>query len=159
MARHQPFIFDTWAAGLYRSPVLIGTRNGGAIASAWAVMRYLGRDGYLSRAAQILKLRDAILVLVERCPGLKIVGGAELNVVGIGSDYSDIYSIASKLTDYGWKINLLKEPEAIQLVLGPLRDEYISLLVNDLEKAVESVRREGFIVPSPAVVYSDEYVD
>ncbi|RWF17592.1 MAG: aspartate aminotransferase family protein [Mesorhizobium sp.] len=159
VARHQPFIFDTWAAGLYRSPVLTGTRNGGAIASAWAVMRYLGRDGYLSRAGQILKLRDAILSFVERCPGLKIVGGAELNVVGIGSDYSDVYSIASKMKDYGWKINLLKEPGAIQLVLGPLRDEYISLLVHDLEKAVEAVQCEDFRAPSPAVVYSDELTD
>ncbi|MER8691046.1 aminotransferase class V-fold PLP-dependent enzyme [Mesorhizobium sp. M1136] len=159
VARHQPFVFDAWAAGLYRSPVLTGTRNGGAIASAWAVMRYLGRDGYLSRAAQILKLRDAILALVERCPGLKIVGGAELNVVGIGSAYADIYSIASKIKGYGWNINLLKEPEAIQFVLGPLRDEYIKLLVNDLEKAVETVRREGFKAPCPAVVYSDEFVD
>lgn len=159
VARHQPFIFDTWAAGLYRSPVLTGTRNGGAIASAWAVMRYLGRDGYLARAAQILKLRDAILTLVERCPGLKIVGGAELNVVVIGSDYSDIYAIASKMKDYGWKINVLKEPEAIQFVLGPLRDEYITLLMNDLEKAVESVRREEFRAPPPAVVYSDEFFD
>ncbi|AZN98065.1 MAG: aminotransferase class V-fold PLP-dependent enzyme [Mesorhizobium sp.] len=159
IARHQPFVFDTWAAGLYRSPVLTGTRNGGAIASAWAVMRYLGREGYLSRATQILKLRDAISGFVERCPGLKIVGGAELNVVGVGSDYSDIYSIASKLKEYGWKVNLLKEPEAIQFVLGPLRDEYIDLLVKDLERAVEAVRREGFSAPSPAVVYSDEFLD
>ncbi|WP_165349964.1 aminotransferase class V-fold PLP-dependent enzyme [Mesorhizobium sp. M3A.F.Ca.ET.080.04.2.1] len=159
VARHQPFIFDTWAAGLYRSPVLTGTRSGGAIASAWAVMRYLGRDGYLSRAAQILKLRDAILAFVAQCPGLKIVGGAELNVVGIRSEYSDIYSIASRMKEYGWKINILKEPEAIQFVLGPLRDEYITLLVNDLEKVVEVVRREGFRVPTPAVVYSDEFLD
>ncbi|MFC3326095.1 pyridoxal phosphate-dependent decarboxylase family protein [Mesorhizobium cantuariense] len=158
-ARHQPFVFDTWAAGLYRSPVLTGTRNGGAIASAWAVMRYLGRDGYLSRAAQILKLREAILAFVERCPGLKVVGEAELNVVGIGSEYSDIYSIASKLKECGWKINLLKEPDAIQFVLGPLRDEYIALLVNDLEKSVDDVRREGFMAPSPTVIYSDEFLD
>ncbi|RWJ97308.1 aminotransferase class V-fold PLP-dependent enzyme [Mesorhizobium sp.] len=159
IARNQPFIFDTWAAGLYRSPVLTGTRNGGAIASAWAVMRYLGRDGYLSRATQILKLRDAILAFVKQCVGLKIVGGAELNVVGIGSDYSDIYAIAAKMKKYGWNINILKDPEAIQLVLGPLRDEYITLLVNDLEKAVEAVRREGFSAPYPAVVYSDELLD
>lgn len=159
IARHQPFVFDTWAAGLYRSPVLTGTRSGGAIASAWAVMRYLGREGYLSRATQILKLRDAISGFVERCPGLKIVGGAELNVVGVGSDYSDIYSIASKMKEYGWKVNLLKKPEAIQFVLGPLRDEYIELLVKDLERAVEAVRREGFSAPSPVVVYSDEFLD
>ena len=159
VTRHQPFIFDTWAAGLYRSPVLTGTRNGGSIASAWAVMRYLGREGYVSRATQILKLRDAIVAFVEQCPGLKVVGGAELNVVGIGSDHSDVYSIASKMKEYGWKLNLLKEPEAIQLVLGPLRDEYITLLVNDFERAVEDVRREGFRAPSPAVVYSDEFLD
>ncbi|TJW77897.1 MAG: hypothetical protein E5X43_28590 [Mesorhizobium sp.] len=99
------------------------------------------------------------MAFVAQCPGLKIVGGAELNVVGIRSEYSDIYSIASRMKEYGWKINILKEPEAIQFVLGPLRDEYITLLVNDLEKVVEVVRREGFRVPTPAVVYSDEFLD
>ncbi|RWB36178.1 MAG: aspartate aminotransferase family protein [Mesorhizobium sp.] len=159
LARHQPFVFDSWAAGLYRSPVLTGTRNGGAIASAWAVMRYLGRNGYLSRTAQILKLRDAILAFVEQCPCLQILGAAELNVVGIRSEYLDIYLVAGQMSEYGWKINILTDPKAIQFVLGPLRDEYISLLMNDLDKAVEVVRRDGFSGPSPAVVYSDELLD
>lgn len=50
LAANQTFVFDDWAAGYYRSPVLTGTRSGGAIASVWAVAKYLGGDGYKQRA-------------------------------------------------------------------------------------------------------------
>lgn len=66
LAANQTFVFDDWAApGYYRSPVLTGTRSGGAIASAWAVAKYLGGDGYKQRAAQIFKARDSIVEAVE----------------------------------------------------------------------------------------------
>jgi glutamate/tyrosine decarboxylase-like PLP-dependent enzyme len=39
---HQVFSFDAWPAGGMTTATAAGTRPGGAIASAWAVMHYLG---------------------------------------------------------------------------------------------------------------------
>ena len=45
--------FDDWPAGGMLTPTVAGTRPGGAIASAWAVMNYLGVEGYREKARQV----------------------------------------------------------------------------------------------------------
>jgi glutamate/tyrosine decarboxylase-like PLP-dependent enzyme len=120
LADRQTFAFDDWAAGYYRSPVLTGTRSGGAIASAWAVAKYLGRDGYKRRAAQVFKARDRMVAAVEFTPDLILLGGADLGTVAIGSDTLDIFAVSSFLGSVGWSVNSLTAPDGIQLVLGPV---------------------------------------
>ena len=46
-ALHQHMIFDCddWPGGRMITPTLAGTRPGGAISAAWAVMNYLGIEG------------------------------------------------------------------------------------------------------------------
>ncbi len=153
-----PFSFDDWSAGLYRSPVFTGTRSGGAIASAWAVARYLGREGYQRRTAQVLKARDAIVETVQTNPNLVLIGGADLATVAIGSDTIDILSVAQCLTSFGWTVNRLKDPDGIQLVLGPIKDAYIDAYVEDLGRAVGTVKAERKTRQPVSVVYSDEVV-
>ena len=156
MAEEQTFVFDDWAAGYYRSPVLTGTRSGGAIASAWAVTKYLGRDGYTRRAAQVFKARDRIVDAVESNRDLMLLGGADLGTVAIGSDTIDIFAVSSCLGKAGWSVNSLTAPDGIQLVLGPVIDTYIDAFVEDLATAVETARGKADDRSRRQVVYSDE---
>ena len=158
LSGNQPFAFDDWAAGLYRTPTFTGTRSGGAIASAWAVMKYLGREGYQRRAAQIFKARDSIVDAVRADPDLTVLGGADLGTVAIGSNTVDIFAVSSCLGTMGWAVNNLKAPEGIQLVLGPIIDSYIELFASDLRRAVETVRADSGKRHYDEVVYSDEVV-
>lgn len=159
LARDQSFVFDNWAAGLYRSPVFTGTRSGGAIASAWSVVQYLGRDGYCRRAAQILKLRDALVEFAAECRELRLLGRAELSTVAIGGNNFDIHAVGSALKARGWMINFLKDPQGLQFVLGPLLDEHIECLVSEFRAALDDVRRGRVPENSPPVVYSDEILE
>ncbi|TSA54015.1 MAG: aspartate aminotransferase family protein, partial [Actinobacteria bacterium] len=45
---YQGFVTDNWLGGTYASSGMLGTKSGGPIASAWAVMHFLGDDGYLN---------------------------------------------------------------------------------------------------------------
>lgn len=158
LSADQPFSFDDWAAGLYRSPVFTGTRSGGAIASAWAVARYLGREGYKRRTTQVLKARDSIVDAVNVNPDIKLLGEADIGTVAIGSDRIDISAVSSSLNGMGWAVNNLKNPDGIQLVLGPIKDIYIDFFVDDLQKAVEEVKANRANLSKTDVVYSDEVV-
>ena len=133
-----------------------GTRSGGAIASAWAVAKYLGGDGYKRRAAQIFKARDSIVEAVEANRDLTLLGGADLGTVAIGSNTIDIAAVSSCLSTMGWSINNLQVPDGIQLVLGPVVDTYIEAFVADLGRAVKTVSSERKDRLRGNVVYSDE---
>ncbi len=58
----QGFVTDNWLGGLYASSGALGTKSGGSMASAWAVMHHLGDDGYLRLTAQA---REATLKLAN----------------------------------------------------------------------------------------------
>jgi glutamate/tyrosine decarboxylase-like PLP-dependent enzyme len=47
LRNYQTFVTDNWLGGVYGSSGVLGTKGGGAMAAAWAVMHYLGDDGYL----------------------------------------------------------------------------------------------------------------
>lgn len=158
-AHGQAFAFDRWPAGLYRSPVFTGTRGGGAIAAAWAVARFLGREGYRRRAGQILKLRDALVAFAAATPDLSVLAGAELAAVAMAAEGLNIYAVAAGLKARGWSVNLLQNPAAIQFVLGPMRDEYVELLLADLGDAVADARSGRHSEAAPRIVYSDEILD
>ena len=158
LATDQTFSFDGWSAGRYRSPVFTGTRSGGAIASAWAVAKFLGREGYRRRTAQVLKARDAIVAAVDSNPDTFLLGGADLGTVAIGSQTIDVPALLDRLHELGWAVNGLKDPAGIQLVLGPIKDVYIDALVDDLGRAVNLVKGQTARLGSADVVYSDEVV-
>lgn len=44
--RHMPFANNHWSGAPMTTPTLAGTRPGGAISAAWAIMNFLGIDGY-----------------------------------------------------------------------------------------------------------------
>ena len=46
--KYQGFAVPEWTGGTYRTPGVLGSRSGGGIAAALAVMRYLGEEGYLN---------------------------------------------------------------------------------------------------------------
>ena len=89
---HQIFDFDDWPCGRMFTPTLAGTRPGGAIAAAWAVLNYLGRDGYVERAAQIVEARQ---MLIDALPqlGLQIFGNPQSAIVAFGWPDGDILAV------------------------------------------------------------------
>ena len=44
--RYQRSVHNDWPGGMYSTANVAGSHSGGAVASAWAVMNYLGRSGY-----------------------------------------------------------------------------------------------------------------
>ena len=49
----QTFVTDNWLGGMYGSSGVLGTKSGGPMAAAWAVMNLLGDDGYLELTNKI----------------------------------------------------------------------------------------------------------
>jgi sphinganine-1-phosphate aldolase len=152
----QHFTFSDWQAGLYRSPVVTGTRAAGPIAGAWAVMLYLGEEGYLRRARQILRAKKAIVSVIENSNELVLYGQPELATLTFGATSIDIFAVSEALGTRGWTVARCKDPDGIQLVLGPLQDSVTTALVSDLEWALRQVQEDKFQRTSDLVVYSDE---
>ena len=68
-------IFDCadWPGGRMVTPTLAGTRPGGAISAAWAVMNYLGIEGYREKQKLVTDARQVIEQGVQKL-GFNLLG-------------------------------------------------------------------------------------
>jgi sphinganine-1-phosphate aldolase len=139
----QAYEFDDWPRGKYATQSLVGTRAGGAIAAAWAVMNYLGEDGYLRITERVLRIRRAIEDGVRKL-GFEVWGKPQLGIVAYGTRGGDIFAIADRLAERGWFIGRLNEPRGIHLMLNlthePIVDQYLADLAAARDEAARAPR-------------------
>jgi glutamate/tyrosine decarboxylase-like PLP-dependent enzyme len=135
--RHQIFLFDKWPGGLYGSPALAGARPAAPIAAAWAVMNFLGEEGYLRLAGQTLEAAQALRVGIAGIPGLQIVGTPLASVQAFASDRFDIMAIGDVMDDLGWHLDRQKEPDALHMMVSPEHEKVVEPFLVDLRHAVE----------------------
>jgi sphinganine-1-phosphate aldolase len=139
--QYQQFSFDAWPRGAYSSPTFAGTRPGGPIAAAWAVIRYLGRDGYRRLAHTILDTTDALKEGVEATGMLHVWGTPQLSVFAYGSNEVDIFAVAQGLTNCGWTVGRLSRPPGVHMgMLTPAHAPYVDEYLSDLHGALEDVK-------------------
>ena len=74
LRRAQYFHLLDWSGGKYMSPGMEGSRSGGLIASTWASMVSLGREGYREHAREIFETAAAMMDVVRSHPELRIMG-------------------------------------------------------------------------------------
>lgn len=137
----EHMIFDTndWPGGRMITPTLAGTRPGGAIAAAWAVMNYLGVDGYRAKQGLVVETREKIEAGV-RDLGFEIIGKPQLGLIGYTHPERDMFAIWGKLFERGWFTSIVTKPHGIHLMLSPKHAEVADTYLADLAWATEQVR-------------------
>jgi sphinganine-1-phosphate aldolase len=140
---HQPFRFgggsrpDDW----YVTPSMTGTRPGGAIAAAWAVMTYLGEAGYLDRTRQTLDYLHRWWAAIESIDGLEVMGTPAMSVFAIASKTLDMFAIGKGMEARGWLVYADSEPvPALRFMQSPGHEPYVDRYVADLREVAEEVR-------------------
>jgi glutamate/tyrosine decarboxylase-like PLP-dependent enzyme len=138
---HHRFESRAWARGTYAAHTAQGTRPGGAVAAAWAVMNHLGVAGYTDCARRILAARAAITAGIAAIPGLEALPGEHAILVYRSTDPGlPIGRIATALDARGWLVSRQVEPDGIHLHLNPLHAEVAEEYVADLRAAAEAAR-------------------
>jgi glutamate/tyrosine decarboxylase-like PLP-dependent enzyme len=144
-----PYEFDRWPRGRYFTYNFSGTRPGGAIAAAWAVMNFLGEDGYLDVNRRILEARERIREGIGRV-GLRFWGKPEMGVFAYGSPEVDIPAVGRELSGEGWLVGYLQQPPGIHLMItavhGPSADAYVDAVcraVGKVGKGAAGVEKIG----------------
>jgi glutamate/tyrosine decarboxylase-like PLP-dependent enzyme len=146
-AEHQEagrYDFDGWPSGLYGTHTFVGTRPGGAIAAAWAVMHHLGEAGYLRIAETVMRTRASLVEALPAVdPELHVWGAPDLWAVGIGARGYDIHAVADRLVARGWWPGRIREPRGIHLMITPVHAGVLEEYLADLGQAVREVKGSG----------------
>ncbi len=111
---------------------IAGTRSGASAAATWAVMKYMGREGYRKIAEQSMKMTYYLIHELKE-NGFRIVTEPQLNIVAFNSPRMSPEDLAHKLGLMGWAVSISSYPRAVRVVLMPhIRKEHIKLFIEDL---------------------------
>ena len=140
LRRYQYFAYADWPGGLFVSPSATGTRPGGAIASAYAVLNYLGRKGYQKFARTIMNITVKLKDGIDDIPELYILGKPEAGVFTFGSDSINIHTLADILEEKGWVIDQQTNPDCLHFMVTPAHEAVVGSFLSDLKAAVVEVK-------------------
>lgn len=137
------FAFEDWPNGRFSTATLVGTRPGGGVAASWAVLNYLGTEGYKRIAAELMRMTQAYVTGIEAIDGLRMWTRPDLTIINFGSDEVDVFSVADRMAKRGWLPGLTQAPRGMHAMLSMLHDPVRDTYLEDLASAVAEVRETG----------------
>ena len=144
--RYQETVVSDWAGGIHPTPTLQGTRGGGAVASIWAVMNYLGQEGYSRLAESMMKTTRELIRGINQIQGLVVRIEPDICVFCVETEDEsiDIYAVGEGLEDLGWfGISKNQVPPSLVLKVNPTHESVIQAFLDDLKSVTIAVRNRG----------------
>jgi sphinganine-1-phosphate aldolase len=150
----QYFFMTDWTGGKYASPGIEGSRSGGMLASTWASLVSMGRDGYMKYAKAIFDTAFTMQDAVRSHPELRILGTPTF-CFSFTSDEFDIYHVNDYMRTKGWRFNGQQYPNAIHMAVTrpQTQDGLAATFACDLTDAVAYAHEHKDEKPMSAAVY------
>lgn len=151
----MPFDFSCWSGAPMKTPTLAGTRPGGAISAAWAIMNHLGIDGYRHLQGEVCDTREKVEAGVKAL-GFEVLGNPVLGLIAFQHPEHNAFAIYGEMYRRGWITSATKEPPSLHLMLSPRHSEFIDDYIKDLAASVKVVAEgvDGKPAPKADVRYS-----
>jgi sphinganine-1-phosphate aldolase len=137
LSRFSAFSYACHPLPPMRTSTLAGTAAGAPIASAWAVMRYLGTAGYCDLARRLFAARRAMVSAINGVPGFSVLGSPLFSIVVATSARHDLASVRASLARRNWFTLAVLEPPGIHFNIGACDAALAPELARDLGSAVD----------------------
>ena len=135
----QGFVTDDWLGGVYGSSGVLGTKSGGSMASAWAVMHFLGDDGYLRLTRQAREATLQLATVIRNTPELVLRAEPESTLLCFGAqDPStlNVFAVADELSKRGWYVDRQTPPDSLHCTVNAIHHDKIDWFARDLHESV-----------------------
>ncbi len=147
LRKHQIYACSEWTGYTMINNTIQSSKSGGPLAAAWAVLQFVGEDGYQEIARKLLAARDRIVAGIRGAEGLRVLGEPELSLVGFTSDHVSVFALADELKSRGWHVQAQlahgPSPENLHMTINPGNTRWIEDFVAELPRAVAAVRAAG----------------
>ncbi|MEU0147792.1 aminotransferase class V-fold PLP-dependent enzyme [Streptomyces sp. NPDC006288] len=165
LRRHQYFAHAGWPGYPVVNPTVQGTKPGGLLAQAWAVLRHVGEEGYTALAGRVGEASDRLLAGLRGIDGVQVLGDPAAGLVaftvlgegaGRAPDLSLLLHLADEMRELGWylqpQLSFGGLPPNLHLTLTPATVGQVGALLDDLSAALAKARALEPVTVDPALV-------
>ena len=140
---HHTYVTTNWLGGMYGSSGVLGTKGGGPWAAAWAVLHYLGDEGYLRVTAEARRACETLTAAIESIPELALRARPDSTLLAFGGrDGLDVFAVADELWRHGWYVDRQGPPDSLHCTVNAVHSTVIDEFIVALRSAVENVKRQ-----------------
>ena len=140
----EPDMFEAIPTDVTFIHTTSSTKPGSRAASAWAVMKHLGREGYQHSTAHVLELAKTIAAGVTEIPGIDLIVPPFISIVAFTSKTVDLSDVHQLLAEGGWgqSYGVHRGRPYIRLSIHPSRHmEHAQGFVRAFAEATRKARR------------------
>jgi glutamate/tyrosine decarboxylase-like PLP-dependent enzyme len=155
LRRHQMFCGADWTGYSVINPTILSTKSGGPLAACWAVLNYLGEEGYLAFARRMMEATARVRAGIGSIEGLRIVGEPDFCMLAFTTDGFSPFPLCDVMRKKGWfiqpQLGFRGSPPNVHLSVGQAMLERIDPFIAALREGVEEVRRLNHAPPPEGI--------
>ncbi len=142
--RHQIFACSRWIGYTIVNNAVQSSKSGGPMAAAWAVLNYVGDDGYLEIARRKLAAVKKITTGIRRIDGLRLLTCPDMSLISFTADEVNVFHIIDEMNQRGWYIqpalSFDNSPAHIHLSVSASNVGWEDELLENLAECVQIAR-------------------
>jgi glutamate/tyrosine decarboxylase-like PLP-dependent enzyme len=171
--KYQIFACTDTTAYTLINPTVLSTRSGGPMAGAWAILNFLGEEGYRHIIQTVQAATQKLLDGIKAMPELRVLGQPAMCMFSFASDTINVYQLADEMHKRGWylqgQFSTPLTPRNLHISVNFGTVPSVEALLADLRDCVEIVKQSDPIdsdgiraiinaalqVPDPAAAFAE----
>lgn len=131
------------------NPTMLSSKTGGPMAGAWAILNFLGEEGYKKIVSDVQEAARKLMDGVNAMEDLQVLGEPAMCMFSFKSDTLNVYQLADEMSKRGWYIQgqfstpLTPRNLHISVNHGTLHN--VEALLKDLRECVQAVKLQPAI--------------
>ncbi len=147
--KHQYYACSEWTGYTLVNPTILSTKTGGPIAAAWAVMNFLGKEGYSDISRKTMNTTHRFIEGINAIDGLQVVGNPEVSLFSFTTTKGNPYDLFDELNEKRWfvQFQLSNEycPANLHLTVSKIHETLVDEFLIDLKACHEKVQKKGLV--------------
>ena len=147
--KYQYYACSEWTGYTLVNPTMLSTKTGGPVAAAWAVMNFLGKEGYCDISKITMKTTKRFIDGINAIEGLEVVGEPESSLFSFTTTKGNPYDLFDELNEKGWFVQFQLSnkycPANLHLTVSKIHEGLVDNFLTDLKECHEKVLNKGML--------------
>jgi glutamate/tyrosine decarboxylase-like PLP-dependent enzyme len=143
--KYQIFACTDTTAYTLINPTVLSTKSGGPMAGAWAIMNFLGQEGYIRIIQNVQEATRKLIDGINSIDGLHVLGEPSMCMFSFASDTINVYQLADEMFKRGWYIqgqfSTSLTPRNLHISVNHGTAPNVDALLKDLRESMEIVKK------------------
>ena len=147
--KYQYYACSEWTGYTLVNTTMLSTKTGGPVAAAWAVMNFLGKEGYCDISRRTMKTTQRFIDGINAIEGLEVVGKPESSLFSFTTTIGNPYDLFDELNEKGWFVQFQLSndycPANLHLTVSKIHEGLVEDFLIDLKACHEKVQKKGLV--------------